>query len=82
MAHYTHLSDKELLQRVIMCGEGDGLARELALRMESMVDELETTSTLLEKAQDAAEMAEDHLMQLRADLELEPSTCRECGAEI
>ncbi len=38
---YAHMTDNELMARVIMNGEGDALSRELALRLEEKTDELE-----------------------------------------
>lgn len=38
---YTHLTNSELMARVIMNGEGDALSRELALRLEAKTEELE-----------------------------------------
>lgn len=38
---YAHMTDNELMARVIMNGDGDELARELALRLEAKTDELE-----------------------------------------
>lgn len=38
---YTHFTNNELMARVIMNGDGDALARELALRLEAKTDELE-----------------------------------------
>ena len=38
---YTHLTNKELIARVVMNGEGDLLHRELALRLEAVAEELE-----------------------------------------
>lgn len=38
---YNHLTDEELTRRVIMGGEGGPLARELALRLERAIEEID-----------------------------------------
>lgn len=65
---YAHMTDNELMARVIMNGEGDALSRELALRLEAKTDELETV--------------EAELFQLKQSIANEVLFCPECGTSI